>query len=226
MSLPDPRIAAIPNGWAGPAPSRKPLRLMPAELFNRSYRPAPDAYLHVAPLKRPPIPLIIACGVIAAVCGLIVWGTLAQAGTTPAMEGPMPFVIAIGFGVLGFFFLLAFINALAASLSRGSWANRQCLAFGTSGIAIRLQGFDSDVPWNEVTAIRATKRRRRKLGPGVIPVLRVERGLEHWDLQPAVIDADPALLYSSLHYYWLHPEQRAALGTVATPQQLGGGTQG
>ncbi len=222
----DPRIASIPDGWAGRAPSRKPLRILPAELFNRSYRPAPDSYLHVAPLRRPPLPLLIACGVIAAVCGLIVWGTLAQAGTTPSMQGPMPFIVAAGFGVLGLFFLLAFVNAITASFTRGSWANRQCVAFGTNGVAIRLQGFDFDVPWHEVTAVRATRRKSSGKAPALVPVLRIERGVEHWDLQPAVIDADPVLLYSALHYYWMHPEQRAALGTVATPQQLGGGPQG
>lgn len=213
MELPEAQSPAVPPGWAGRAPSRRPLRLMPAELFNRSYRPALDDYLHVAPLRRPPIGVMIACAVIVVLCALAVWGTLAQAGTTRSMEGPMPYIVAAGLGLLGVFFLLGLVNAVVASSTRGSWANRQCLAFGRSGIALRLQGADIDLPWGEVTAVRAKIRRQGRLGS--IAVLRIERGEEHWELQPAVLDADPVAVCSALQFYWLHPERRNELGVSA-----------
>ncbi|MBN9613028.1 MAG: hypothetical protein J0H64_06135, partial [Actinobacteria bacterium] len=112
----------------------------------------------------------------------------------------------------------------AAAIGRGSWANRQCVGLGRSGVVLRLQGAAIDVPWDRVTAIRAlapdwqgatARSRYRK-----VPVLLIERGDEHWAVNPAVLDASPIALYAMLHHYWLHPAERAELGTVAAQQRM------
>lgn len=193
---------------------------MPAELFNRTFSPASDDYLHVARLRGVPIRIVVACGAVVVFCGLIVWGVLAQAGTTPDMQGPMPYIIASGFGLLGVFFLLSFANAIAAAVSRGSWSNRQCIAFGRSGISLRLQGRAVDLPWQAVTGVHAMILHEGDARRRSIPVLRVERGREHWDLQPAVIDASPIAVCTLLRHYWMHPAERQELGTVSAQQRM------
>ncbi|MDQ1128642.1 hypothetical protein [Microbacterium sp. SORGH_AS_0888] len=197
--------------------------MMTAEIFNRSFTPAPDATIHVAPLKRPPLALVIAFGVIAAVFGLIVWAVLAQAGQTPSMQGPMPFVIATLFGVFGLYFLLTFINGVVALNTRGSWGNRECVGLGRSGIVLRTQGGAVDIPWQEVTAVRAMHTNTesvRRLARAHVPVLRLERGDRHWDIGVFVLDAAPVAVYAVLHYYWTHPSDRAELGTTFAQQRM------
>lgn len=223
MALPDPRIPVIPSGWAGPRASRKPMLLLPAELFNRTFRRAPDGTVHVALLRRSPIVLVVALGVIAVFFGALVWMVLAQAGTTAATQGPVPYVIAVVFGLLGLFFLATFVNALTAIRSRGSWGNRECVALGPTGIFLRMQKADVDVPWNEVTAVRAT---HTNAGNAVrkarahVPILRIETAHRHWDIATSVLDASPNLVYTVLHFYWTHPGARVELGTAAAQHRM------
>lgn len=223
MALPDPRIPSMPSGWAGPRSSRKPLQMMAAEMFNRSFSPAPDATIHVAPLKRPPVALVVVCGVIAVFFGLIVWAVLAQAGQTPSMQGRMPYVIAVLFGVFGLFFLLTFVNGVVALRTRGSWGNRECVGLGRSGVVVRTQGGAVDIPWQDLSAVRAMYTNTesvRRFRRAHVPVLRLERGREHWDLASFVLDASPATVYTVLHYYWTHPSARAELGTTFAQQRM------
>ena len=115
MDTPDPRIAFVPPGWVWPAASKKRLALLPAEMFNSTFERAPDDWLHVAPLKKPPLFLTLVTGVITLFLGWVVISVLLQAGTTPAMEGPIPYVIAGVFGLIGLFFLISFVSLLFAS---------------------------------------------------------------------------------------------------------------
>ncbi len=66
MAQIDARVANVPSGWVLPLASKKRLQLLPAEMFNRTFDRAPDEWLHVAPLKRPPLFLTVVCGLIAA----------------------------------------------------------------------------------------------------------------------------------------------------------------
>lgn len=197
--------------------------MMTAEVFNRSFAPAPDPTIHVAPLRRPPVWLVIAWGAIAVFFGLIVWAVLAQAGTSPSMQGPMPYVISVLFGVFGVFFLLVFVNGVVAIRTRGSWGNRECVGLGRSGVVLRTQGGAVDIPWQELTAVRAmytNTESLRRAARAHIPVLRVERGRERWDLAVSVLDASPVTVYTVLHYYWTHPSARAELGTTFAQQRM------
>lgn len=192
---------------------------MSAELFNRSFRPSSDAYLHVARLRSAPAWMMLA---IFAVTALLVWLvviTLLGLGDLDPAERVVAIVISAGLGLVALFFLLSSINLIAAAVSRRSWANRQCIAFGPSGVALRLQGAQIDVPWPEVTGVRATYRNE---GSRRIPVavLRVERGREQWDLNPVVLAADPVAVYTFLHFYWTRPDQRAELGTAAAQERM------
>lgn len=222
MNQPDPRIASIPANWAGPGASQKPFELLSAELFNRSYRPARDEYLHVAQLRAPSTLLFVACAAILAFSVWISWTTLADAAN-PDSDRVANIVVGVGFGLLSVLFLLVVINLIVAAVARRSWANRQCIALGRSGIALRLQGASIDVPWEEVTAIRAIaageldRGRVRK-----IPVLRVAcgAGAEHCDLNPRVLGASPVAVYTMLHLYWTQPARRAELGTVQAQRMM------
>ncbi|KTR88553.1 hypothetical protein NS220_16215 [Microbacterium testaceum] len=233
MNAPNPRSAFIPPGWATPFASRKRLQLLPAEMFNRTFERAPDEWLHVAPLRRPPLILTIAFALITLMCGWIVWGVLTQAGTTPSMQGPMPYVIAVMFGILGLFSVLVFLNLLAASRSRASWGNRQCVAVGRSGIAVRFQGAAVNIPWNDVTAIWATTTNATGASQARLiktPVLRIERdtgdGTEGvvgtWNIAPFALDAAPQATYAALHFYWVNVGARGELGTTLAQQRIDG----
>jgi len=227
----NPRTPFVPAGWATPFGSRKRLQLLPAEMFNRTFERAPDDWLHVAPLRKPPLILTIAFALIALGSGWIVWAVLAQAGTTPSMQGPMPYVVAVGFGILGLFSVLLFLNLVAASRSRASWGNRQCVAVGRSGIAVRFQGAAVNIPWGEVTAIWATTTNSKGLAAARVsktPVLRIERasgdGTEgvvgSWDIAPFALDSAPQATYAALHFYWVNPAARAELGTTLGQQRI------
>ena len=224
MNSPSAPVPPIPAHWLTPRASRKPLQLLPAEMFNRTFERAPDDWLHVAPLRRPPVVLIVAAGLVGAGCVWVVWSVLTQAGTTPSMQGPAPYIIAVLFGLFGLYFILTFISALLAVRSRGSWSNRQCIAIGRSGIALRLQGFAVDVPWDELTGVTAmitnNDGRVRGARRANIPVLRIERGIEKWDLASFVLDASPVGTYAAAAFYWRFPAARGELGTTVGQQRI------
>lgn len=231
MTAPDPRVASVPPAWVWPLASKKRLRMLPAEMFNRSFERAPDDWLHVAPLKRPPVALTVFSGIVALGSGLIVWGVLTQAGTAPSMQGPMPYIVAAGFGILGLFFVLVFVNMLFASRSRASWGNRQCIAVGRSGVAVRFQGASVNIPWDQITAIRATTTNdtgAAQARPAKIPVLRIERdtgdGTEGvvgmWQIATFALDAAPRAAYAAVHFYWVNAGARSELGTTTAQQRI------
>lgn len=233
MAQIDARVANVPSGWVLPLASKRRLQLLPAEMFNRTFDRAPDEWLHVAPLKRPPLFLTVVCGLIAAGAGWVTWAVLAQAGTTPSMQGPIPYVIAVVFGILGLFFLPSFVNLVFAARSRSSWGNRQCVAVGRSGVAVRFQGASVDIPWAEVTAIRATTTNDtgvQQARPVKIPILRIERDtgdgtrgiVGEWKIATFALDAAPRATYAALHYYWTHPSARSERGTTVAQQRIDG----
>lgn len=229
MTLPDPNVTPLPPGWGGPTASTEPPTLLSAELFNRSYAPSTDAYLHVAALRAAPATLVVACAVIAATFGWLSWLTFSGIGAATPAEiateaAPVGIAVGIGLGLLALLFPVFLGNLLVAAYTRRIWSNRQCIAFGRSGIPLRLQGAAIDVPWAEVTGIHAlvpeasgvaARGRRRR-----VAALRVERGDERWDLNPAILAASPATVYAALVHYWLHPSARAQLGTVTADRQL------
>lgn len=228
----DPRTAFVPPGWVWPLASSRRLRMLPAEMFNRTFERAPDDWLHVAPLKRPPLFLTITAGVIAAFLTWLVIGVLLQAGTTPAMSGPIPYVIAAVFGVVGVFFLISFVSLLVASRSRASWGNRQCVAVGRSGIAVRFQGAGANIPWSEVKAVVATTTNDsgvQQARPVKLPILRIERDVDlasgevrSWKIATFALDAAPRAVYAAAHFYWTHPHLRPELGTTVAQQRIDG----
>jgi hypothetical protein len=233
VNAPNPRSAFIPPGWATPSASRKRLQLLPAEMFNRTFERAPDEWLHVAPLRRPPLILTIGFALITLLCGWIVWGVLTQAGTTPSMQGPMPYVIAVLFGILGLFAVLVLINLIVASRSRSSWGNRQCIAVGRSGIAVRYQGAAVNIPWDEITGIWATTTNSTGASQARLaktPVLRIDRdtgdGTEgvvgSWSIAPFVLDAAPQATYAAPHFSRVYPGARPELGTTLGQQRIDG----
>ncbi|MDF2045127.1 hypothetical protein P2P98_03055 [Microbacterium sp. Kw_RZR3] len=184
-------------------------------------------------MRRLPLILAIAFGLLTLMCGWIVWGVLAQAGTTPSMQGPMPYVIAVMFGILGLFAVIVFLNLIAASRSRASWGNRQCIAVGRSGIAVRYQGVAVNIPWDEVTGIWATTTNSTGVSQaGLIktPVLRIERDtgdgtegvLGSWNIAPFVLDAAPQATYAAVHFSRLTPAARHELGTTLGQQRIDG----
>ncbi|MBM7462902.1 hypothetical protein [Microbacterium dextranolyticum] len=220
---PDARVASVPAGWVGSRASRAPLQMLTAEVFNRSFTPSPDATIHVAPLRRPPATLTVVVGLIAAFLVWVVVWILVQAGTTPSTEGPVPYLIAGFFGLVGLYFVISFVNLVMAGRDRRSWSNRECVALGRSGVVIRTQGEAVDIPWSEVTAIRATvtnSDRAARTGRVRIPVLRIEQGARHWDFASFILGASPLTVYTVLHYYWTHPAARAELGTAAAQRKM------
>ncbi len=211
----------VPPSWFRSPGARKPLELLSAELFNRSYTPSPDAYLHVARLRAAPTMLLVAGAVIGGLFAWFTWLLVAGMADMTGGERVAAIMATVLFGLLGLFFLFVTVNLITAAISRRSWANRQCIAFGRSGIALRLQGAAIDIPWDEITAIDALDVGSRDRGSiRKVSVLHIERGLGHWDLNPVVLDASPAVTYAVLRDCWLHPERRGGLGTVQAHEAI------
>ena len=190
--------------------------LVNAFAYSKMATPPPDQWTHFAKLRPVPWKLLVACVVIAAFC---VWGIVS---TTTQYADELEYAIfplvLMAAGAL--FFGWAAIKSVTSYRSRTGWPHVHGLGIGASGIAFRLAGGDSDVPWEYITSISATFTHADNPRKAHIPVLRVEYAGSKVDLGSDIIGASPVVLYWALLYYWLTPESRDELGTTVAQQRM------
>jgi hypothetical protein len=210
--------SAIPAGWLPADASRSPLRLVNAYAFSKSSTPPVDQWLHFAQLRPVPWNLTV---IITAIAVVSLWGS--GFAVTEMMNGhwQVLFVLVIC-GAGTFYFGGAAIKSLLSHSTRASWPHPHGVGIGESGISYRLSGGDSDVPWDAVTAVRATVTNETNPKQANIPVLRVEYAGTYVDLNTQIIGASPSVLYWALLFYWKSPALRVELGTTAAQQRMDG----
>lgn len=206
----------VPPGWTSDSASRSPLRLVNAFAFAKSSSPPVDQWTHFAKLRPVPRKFVLGFAVIALVC---IWGIVGTLSTfaDELIYAALPLaVMAIG----ALFFGWAVVKSVASHFSRTGWPHLHGVGIGPSGIAFRLAGGDSDVPWESVTSIRATVTNELNPGKPGIPVLRVEYAGARVDLNTAILGASPIALYRALLFYWTTPAARDELGTTVAQQRM------
>ena len=206
----------VPAGWLSRTASRKPLVLVNAFAFSKTTAPPPDQWSHFAKLRPVPWRLVVACLAIAAVC---VWGLVAT-----FMQYPDEWIHFLFFLVLlavgAIFFGAAAIKSVLSYRTRTGWPHLHGLGLGASGIALRLTGGDADVPWDRITAIRATVTNESNPKKANIPVLRLEYAGSTIDLNTDILGASPLVLYWALLFYWKSPASRDELGTTVAQKRM------
>jgi hypothetical protein len=207
---------AVPAGWVSKSSSRNPLSLVNAFSYSKMSTPPPDQWTHFAKLRPVPWRLLLACIVIALVCAWGIYGTLTQFGTE-IVAALFPLIV-MGAGLV--FFGRAAVLSVLSYRSRTGWPHLHGLGIGASGVAFRLTGGDSDVPWEYITSISATFTNADNPRKANIPVLRVEYAGSHVDLGTDILGASPLVIYWALLYYWLTPRSRDELGTTVAQQRM------
>jgi hypothetical protein len=203
----------VPAGWLPRSASRGPLLLVNAYAFSTATRPLPDQWMHFAKLRPVPWRLVALFSVIAAFSTWIAIASFVQRDA--AGIGFIGAVVL--FGLLALFFWWAAVASVVSYRTRTGWPHLHGLGIGESGVAYRLTGGDSDVPWDAVTAIEATTVSQRRLS---VPVVRVSYGGSHVDLGTSILGSSPLVLYWALVYYWQNPASRGELGTTVAQQRL------
>jgi hypothetical protein len=208
----------VPSGWVSSTASRAPLVLVNAVAFSRSSTPPPDQWTHFAKLRPVPWKLVAGFAAIALFCVWGVFSTLAQ--FADEMESALFFVVLLCVGAL--FFGWAAIRSVTTYATRSGWPHLHGLGIGESGIAYRLAGGDSDVPWDAITSIRAMFTNEAAPAKPGFPILRVEYAGSHVDLNTQILGASPIVLYRALVYYRGNAASRDELGTTVAQQRMDG----
>lgn len=210
------QIYDVPAGWVDSSTSRKPLVLVNAYAFSKSASPPPDQWTHFAKLRPVPWGMLLLFFSISLVCGWGIYASVTQFGDKP-LDLIFP-VVLMGAGLV--FFGWATIKSLTSHRTRTGWPGIHGVGIGQSGISFRLSGGDSDVPWDAVTAIRATTTNEDNSQKAKIPVLRVEYAGSKVDLNTQILGASPLVVFWALTYYWRYPATRTELGTTIAQQRM------
>ncbi|GAB2467149.1 hypothetical protein GCM10027029_31870 [Conyzicola lurida] len=211
-------FSEIPPGWQPDNASRAPLVLVNAVAFSKGSKPPPDQWTHFAKLRPVPWKLFTGFLAIALVC---VWGIVNIFVQYPDTWSDNLFFIgamALGAGFFGW----AVIKSVLSYPVRAGWPSLHGLGIGESGIALRLGGGDSDIPWEAVTSVRATVTNELSDDKAHIPVLRIEHSGTAVDFNTQILGASPVVVYRALLYYWLNPASREELGTTVAQQRMDG----
>lgn len=206
----------VPAGWVSSAASQKPLTLVNAFAFSKSATPPPDQWTHFAILRPIPWRLVAVFAAITLVC---IWAIVSSFVQYPE-DLRMGFFALVLFGAGAVFFGRFVVKSIATYGSRSGWPHLHGLGIGESGIAYRLTGGDSDVPWAAVTSITATFTNLGNPKKAKIPVLRVEYAGSSVDLNTQILGASPLVVYWALIFYWLTPASRVELGTTVAQQRM------
>jgi hypothetical protein len=208
----------IPPGWFSESTSRAPLLLVNAFAFSKSSNPPPDQWTHFAKLRPVPWKLVGGFALIALFCVWGVYGILTQ--YADELEYAIFFLLLMGVGAL--FFGWAAIASIVSYRTRTGWPHLHGLGIGSSGIAYRLTGGDSDVPWDSITAVSAARTNDGDPAKPGVSVLRVEYGGSRVDLNTQILGASPAPFYRALTFYLRNPANRDELGTTVAQQRVDG----
>jgi hypothetical protein len=212
------RAVEIPPGWVSGSGSRKPLLLVNAYAFSKSSTPPVDQWTHFAKLRPVPWKLVAGFVAIALFCAWGVVATLQQFADELAYA--VFFIVAMAVGAV--FFGSAAIRSVLAYRKRTGWPHLHGLGIGSSGLSYRLAGGDADVLWEAITSIRAMMTNENDMNRPGVPVLRVEYADSRVDLNTAILDASPTVLYRALLHYWSTPADRHELGTTVAQQRIDG----
>lgn len=208
----------VPPGWVGASPSTRPLVLLNAYAFSKSSTPLPDQWTYFAKLRPVPWSLV---GVFAVIAFFCAWGLIFILSQLDQFDGNLivlfPLVL-LAAGAL--FFGSAVIKSVLSYRSRAGWPHLHGIGLGTSGIAFRLTGGDSDVPWDAVTSIEATFVNSNNRVTPAIPVLRIEYAGATIDVNTQILGASPLQLYWALVFYWENPADRDELDSTKARDRM------
>ena len=94
------------------------------------------------------------------------------------------------------------------------------MGIGFSGITLRLPEGEEDVPWHDVTAIRATYAAPADPKVANYPVLQIDYDGTSVDVPTMILGAAPVVVFCALQFSWHNPAQRDELGSIVAQKRM------
>ena len=94
------------------------------------------------------------------------------------------------------------------------------MGIGFSGITLRLPEGEEDVPWHDVTAIRATYAAPADPKVANYPVLQIDYDGTSVDVPTMILGAAPVVVFCALQFSWHNPAQRDELGSILAQKRM------
>jgi hypothetical protein len=148
------------------------------------------------------------------------------------------FVPLVVFPAVALYFSWWIVASLLTYRKRTGWPHLHGIGLGTFGVSFRLLGGDVDVPWDNITSVRATVSNEGNQKRVQLPVLRVTfKGADidgadagagagagangaAIELSPGILGASPMVVLWALLFYWKSPAHRDELGTTVAQQRM------
>lgn len=210
---------------------RGSFRFINAVVMTRAKRAPVDSWVHVAPLRALPIPVLISIVLFA--LGMVT----AFIGALLQIFGVIPKLNPNGsWGAFALATLLAFalmvVSGYLAYLNVGRWwrngrfgARPSGVALGRDTVSIRVPGREVEIPWRFIKDVSPT---RVGSGQRQVPMIKlsldpnagVRGNVQMLEVDGYTVPTDA--LYSALRWYSARPERREELGRIEGQQRIEG----
>ncbi|MBL3687694.1 hypothetical protein D3248_12130 [Leucobacter zeae] len=213
------------------APARSRFRFLNSVVMTRAERAPVDSWVHVAPTRSLPWPLLL--GNLLFTLGMgaaLVCAVLQLVGAMPRLN-PDTTTVAYLIAIAGCLVFAAVSGALAYLTAARKWrsgrfgARPSGVALGERTVSIRMPGRDGEIAWEHIRSVR----------PEILNGSRRPMAMIRLELDPAAGVAGNAqllaaegytvpidALYSALRWYRAHPADRRELGRTEGQRRIEG----
>lgn len=183
--------------------------------------PQPEDTVHVWDYKQHPwLPLVTLGGIFAVIgslAGLFLSLGLFDSSSPEDVSVLLGLVATVVLGAL--YFLGVGSWGIRSEEKRRALGHRERVLMSRYGISYRLQGPNYDLPWDEITGVNARMyspdpKKQEK------PFLWIESHLGSIGFPLDEMGASPAQVLAFSRHYWMHPDERAELGTPAAQERM------
>jgi hypothetical protein len=201
-------------GWVRGRPE-----LINSVVLTRAVTRPADSWVHFFRDSRVGMPVVIGLLLLGGPQAILgVWGASIAIGTGDAWWIVAVAAIVIASGVI----LLVAALHLAAARSRLSGFGRRLvgLSLGRSGLGVFDVGLASEIPWDEIRAVRAATWAGDRTAGDAVSVLVIETSAETHRVFVSDCAAHPWLVYCAVRFWLENPDERRELGTTFAQMRM------
>lgn len=211
-------MSDLPSRPLGPSSSAAFKHTIPTLVVRGdALRPqARDESLDLTPLAPMPRRAVLSAAIIGILLALLGAWVVSQAGSTPSMRGPMPYIIGVVFAGFGLLMVVAAIRIFFGRLGR----LRRGVGFGPGHLTLRAPGARADLPWERVASARVrplVEARRQKVPR---EVLEVSSGERSWIVRIEHLEAEARAVARLVNDARTDAALRASFGTPLGAQRI------